>query len=68
MWNGITGGVRGRTIAFCIILEEMMKRKTTKPENAPAKPKATADRTLHIEEPWSMTWMKKARFQPISNH
>lgn len=35
-----------------------MKRPTTKPENASAKPKATADRTLHIEEPWSMTWME----------
>ena len=28
-----------------------MKRPTTKP-------KATADRTLHIEWPWSMTWME----------
>ena len=35
-----------------------MKRPTTKPESAPAKPKATADRTLHIEWPWSMTWME----------
>jgi hypothetical protein len=35
-----------------------MKRKATKPENAPAKPKAAADRTLHIKEPWSMTWME----------
>ena len=34
-----------------------MKLKATKPEKAPAKPKATADRTLHIEWPWSMTWM-----------
>ena len=48
MWNGITGGLRGRTDASCIILEETMKRPTTKPENAPAKPKATADQTLHI--------------------
>jgi hypothetical protein len=58
MLNGITGGLKGRTDAFCIILEETMKRPTTKPENAPAKPKATADQTLHIEEPWSMTWME----------
>ena len=35
-----------------------MKLKATKPEKAPAKPKATADRTLHIEWPWSMTWME----------
>jgi hypothetical protein len=35
-----------------------MKRPTSKPENAPAKPKTTADRTLHIEWPWSMTWME----------
>ena len=35
-----------------------MKRPTAKPEKAPAKPKATADRTLHIEWPWSMTWME----------
>ena len=35
-----------------------MKRPTTKPEKAPANPKATADRTLHIEWPWSMTWME----------
>ena len=35
-----------------------MKRPTTKLENAPAKPKATADRTLHIKQPWSMTWME----------
>jgi hypothetical protein len=35
-----------------------MKRPTTKPENAPAKPEATADRTRHIEWPWSMTWME----------
>ena len=35
-----------------------MKRRTAKPKDAPAKPKATADRTLHIEEPWSMTWME----------
>ena len=58
MWNGITGGLRGQTDAFRIILEETMKRPTTKPENAPANPKATADQTLHIEEPWSMTWME----------
>ena len=60
MWNGITGELRGRTDAFCIILKEIMKRQTTKPENAPAKPKpkATADQTLHIEWPWSMTWME----------
>jgi hypothetical protein len=36
----------------------MMKRRTTKPDNGPAKPKATADQTLHIEWPWSMTWME----------
>ena len=35
-----------------------MKRPTTKPKKAPATPKATADRTLHIEWPWSMTWME----------
>ena len=35
-----------------------MKRPITKPESTPAKPKVTADRTLHIEEPWSMTWME----------
>jgi hypothetical protein len=58
MWNGITGGLKGRTDAVRIVLEEIMKRKTTKPENAHAKPKATADRTLHIKEPWSMTWME----------
>src|ERR1035437_2716948 len=58
MLNGITGGLKGRTDALCIILEEMMTCPTTKPENAPAKPKATADQTLHIEEPWSMTWME----------
>ena len=58
MWNGITGAVRGRIDAFCIILEETMKRRTTKPKNVPAKPKATTDRTLHIEEPWSMTLME----------
>ena len=58
MWNGITVGLRGQTDAFCIILEKTMKRKNTKPESAAAKPKATADRTLHIEEPWSMTWME----------
>jgi len=28
-----------------------MKRRPTKPKNAPAKPKATADQTLHIEWP-----------------
>lgn len=33
-----------------------MKRKDTKPESAPAKSRATADQTLHIEWPWSMTW------------
>jgi hypothetical protein len=58
MWNGITGELRGRTDAVRIILEETMKRPTTQPENAPAKPKATADPTLHIEWPWSMTWME----------
>src|ERR1035437_759172 len=58
MWNGITGGLRERTDASCTILEETLKRPTTKPESAPAKPKATADRTLHIEWPWSMTWME----------
>ena len=35
-----------------------MKRLPMKPENAPVKTKATADRTLHIEWPWSMTWME----------
>jgi len=33
-----------------------MKRKNTKPKSTPAKPRATADQTLHIEWPWSMTW------------
>jgi hypothetical protein len=58
MWNGITGGLRERTDASCMILEETMKRRPTKPKNAPTKPKATADQTLHIEWPWSMTWME----------
>jgi hypothetical protein len=35
-----------------------MKRKSTSSEKAPATPKPTADRTLHIEWPWSMTWME----------
>lgn len=35
-----------------------MNRKTTKTKKAPAMPKAAADRTLHIEWPWSMTWME----------
>ncbi len=34
------------------------KRPTAKAEKAPAKPLAAADRTLHIECPWSMTWME----------
>ena len=35
-----------------------MKRPTTNPKKAPANPNAAADRTLHIEWPWSMTWME----------
>ena len=58
MWNGITGGLKGRTDTVRIILEEMMKRSPTKPEKGPAKPKTTADRTLHIEWLWSMTWLE----------
>jgi hypothetical protein len=58
MWNGITGVLREQTDAFRPILEEMMKRPTTKHEHTPAKPKATSDQTLHIEWPWSMTWME----------
>ena len=33
-----------------------MKRPTAKPDDGSAKPKATTDRTLRIEWPWSMTW------------
>jgi hypothetical protein len=58
MWNGIVVGLRGRTDAYRNILEEIMKRPTKMPEKAPAKPKATAEQTLHIEWPWSMTWME----------
>jgi hypothetical protein len=36
----------------------MMKRTATKSENASANSTATAERTLHIEWPWSMTWME----------
>ena len=35
-----------------------MKRPITKPKHVPGMPNAAADRTLHIEEPWSMTWME----------
>jgi hypothetical protein len=35
-----------------------MKRPTPKLDDGSAKPKATTDRTLHIEWPWSMTWME----------
>jgi hypothetical protein len=35
-----------------------MKPKTMKSENADAKTAPAADRTLHIEWPWSMTWME----------
>ncbi len=35
-----------------------MTRPSTKPEEAHAKSKTDADRTLHIEWPWSMTWME----------
>ena len=31
MWNGITGGLRGRTDGFCIILEEMKHPAITQP-------------------------------------
>ena len=33
-----------------------MKRQTPKLDDGSAKPKATTDRTLRIEWPWSMTW------------
>ena len=35
-----------------------MKRKTTKSKGAAANLTPSADRTLHIEWPWSMTWME----------
>ncbi len=35
-----------------------MKPKPTKPGNAATKTAPAADRTLHIEWPWSMTWME----------
>lgn len=35
-----------------------MKRQTPKPAKTPAKPDGKADQTLHIEWPWSMTWME----------
>jgi hypothetical protein len=35
-----------------------MKRKSVKPGNAADQAAPTADRTLHIEWPWSMTWME----------
>ncbi len=35
-----------------------MKRQTGKLDEIAAKPEASADRTLHIEWPWSMTWME----------
>lgn len=35
-----------------------MKRKSPKPENAARQAAPTSDRTLHIEWPWSMTWME----------
>ena len=35
-----------------------MKPKTMKSEKAAAKTAPAADRTLHIEWPWSMTWME----------
>ncbi len=36
----------------------MMKPKSPKPARPSAKPKATVDKTLNIEWPWSMTWME----------
>jgi hypothetical protein len=35
-----------------------MKRQAKKSQNAAAKPNPTADQALHIEWPWSMTWME----------
>ena len=35
-----------------------MKPRKNKPEKAVAESRPTADRTLHIEGPWSMTWME----------
>jgi hypothetical protein len=35
-----------------------MKRQTGKLDEGSAKPKPSTDRTLHIEWPWSMTWME----------
>jgi hypothetical protein len=35
-----------------------MKPKTTTSENTVAKTAPAADRTLHIQWPWSMTWME----------
>jgi len=35
-----------------------MKRKSVKPGKAADQAAPTADRTLHIEWPWSMTWME----------
>ena len=35
-----------------------MKRKSSKSVNAANQTAPTADRTLHIEWPWSMTWME----------
>ncbi len=35
-----------------------MKRQRGKPEKAAVKAALAADQTLHIEPPWSMTWME----------
>lgn len=35
-----------------------MKPRKKKPEEAATESRPTADRTLHIEWPWSMTWME----------
>lgn len=35
-----------------------MKRKSAKPGNAANEAAPATDRTLHIEWPWSMTWME----------
>ena len=35
-----------------------MKRKSPKPDNTDHQAAPAADRTLHIEWPWSMTWME----------
>jgi len=41
-------------------MKKRMKRQTKKPEKPLSTPKPADDRTLHIEWPWSMTWMEYA--------